>query len=152
MISHESKQALARAVDQLKLDGYSALVIMFDQKGDQSTAEVMSTETNDSELLRSIKKTLELFSAPNLPREKYQPVQEWEVSARGNPDGTWTRFEPGQEPKKLTSISVACVHAECHECQGIFRREDYPDEWILCVHECHLAQNHDSYVSPPAPE
>jgi hypothetical protein len=153
MITAESKQALDKAVDQLKRDGYTALVIMFDQKGDQNHADVLSSETNDSQLLQeALKTTLERFFPQDDSRTSIggrAPVQEWEVSAWGEADGTWKKFAPGQEPRRLTSVSTECARGECDQCKGIFSREDCPTRLIMCVHECHLAQHHDSYTPRP---
>jgi hypothetical protein len=51
----------------------------------------------------------------------------------------YTRFRDGEEPQVLTSISDECQTGECGKCRGIFKRDDYPDESIFCVHECHKA-------------
>jgi hypothetical protein len=153
MITAESKRSLDTAVDNLKSDGYTVLVIMFDRKDDQKNAEVLSSETNDPRLLRAaLKATFERFFPPDssgTPIGDRAPVQEWEVSAWAEPDGTWKRFAPGQEPRRLTSISVECTHGACDQCQGIFSREGHPSRLVMCVHECHLAQHHDSYIPRP---
>ena len=151
MITAESKRALEKAVDQLKRDGYTVLVIM--QKSEQNCAEVLSSETNDPQLLQAALKTFfERFFPPNdstkenITRvDECPPVQEWEVSSMVY--GTSVkRYVPGQEPRHLTSISAECVHGDCDKCSGLFSREDYPGRLIMCVHECHLAQHHDSYI------
>jgi len=53
----------------------------------------------------------------------------------------YTRFEPGQEPSVLTSISECCSEGKCEVCPGIFHREEYPEQSIYCVHTCHIARN-----------
>lgn len=155
MITAESKRALEKAVDQLKRDGYTVLVIMFDKKGEQNNAEVLSSETNDPQLLQAALKTaFERFfplddptKENTTPVDERPPVQEWEVSSMGYGTSV-TRYAPGQEPRHLTSISAECVHGDCDKCSGIFSREDYPGRLVMCVHECHLAQHHDSYIPP----
>jgi len=54
-----------------------------------------------------------------------------------------TRFGPGQEPKVLTSISEECKGGMCESCPGIFEQDEYPDESIFCVHDCHRKRNQD---------
>jgi hypothetical protein len=83
MIAAESKRSLDKAVDQLRHDGSAVLVIMFDQKGDQTNAEVLSSETNDATLLRAeLKAALERFFPPNSSAETVgeSAPQEWEVN------------------------------------------------------------------------
>jgi hypothetical protein len=90
MITAESKRALEKAVDQLKRDGYTVLVIM--QKSEQNSAEVLSSETNDPQLLQAALKTFfERFFPPDnstnentTPVDERSPVQEWELSALAN--------------------------------------------------------------------
>jgi hypothetical protein len=50
-------------------------------------------------------------------------------------------FEPGQEPVVVTSVSHQCADGKCEECRGIFYRDDYPGQAIICVHPCHMKRN-----------
>lgn len=64
------KQALDTAVDELRRSGYMVLVIMLDQKSDESkklgnAVEVMCSHTNDPRILAAmLKETLESLSNP----------------------------------------------------------------------------------------
>ena len=56
MMTSKTKRSLDAAVDELKRNGYMVLVIMMDQKADQTQAmgsavEVLCSETNDPKLL-----------------------------------------------------------------------------------------------------
>ena len=156
MIAAESKRLLDKAVEQLRRDGYTVLVIMFEQKGEQKNAEVLYSETNDPQLLQAaLKTTFERFfplhesANENVSQaDDRHPVQEWEVSSMRYGTSE-TKYVPGQEPRHLTSISAECVRGDCDKCSGLFSREDYPGRLIMCVHECHLAQHHDSYIPLP---
>lgn len=70
MMTKHTKKALDTAVDELKRNGYMVLVIMLDQKRDETEAmgnavEVLCSETNDPKLLGAmLKTTLEQLTAP----------------------------------------------------------------------------------------
>jgi hypothetical protein len=152
MITAESKRALDKAIDRLKCDGYTVLMVLLDNKSEGSN-EVVCSETNDPQLLRAMLKTAfeRVFPTDGSAKENVgavddrPPVREWEVSSVGYGTSV-TKYAPGQEPRRLTSISTECVHGDCDKCSGLFSREDYPGRLIMCVHECHLAQHHDSYT------
>jgi hypothetical protein len=62
----------------------------------------------------------------------------------------WTKYAPGQERKTLTFVSHECTNGDCEKCKGLFPPEDSPyGEFVMCIHECHLAENHDSYIPIP---
>jgi len=48
----------------------------------------------------------------------------------------WKKPAPGHE-EILTSVSAECTRFECEKCPGLFTRDDYPNRFIMCVHECH---------------
>ena len=52
----------------------------------------------------------------------------------------WHKFHEGDQPEILTSISAECQGGRCAECPGVFQIEDYEDQTIFCVHECHKVQ------------
>jgi len=149
MITAESKRALDKAIDQLKRDGCTVLVVLRDQRSEDLSA--VCSETNDPQLLRAMLKTTfeRMFPPDDSAKENSivvddrPPVQEWEVSSMSYGTSV-TNYALGQEPRHLTSISSECVHGNCDKCPGIFGREDYPKRLIMCVHECHLARHHDS--------
>jgi len=62
MMTNHTKRALDVAVDELKRNGYMVLIVMLDQKADQSQAmgsavEVMCSETNDPKMLAAMLQT-----------------------------------------------------------------------------------------------
>ena len=62
MMTSKTKRSLDAAVDELKRNGYMVLVIMMDQKADQTQAmgsavEVLCSETNDPKLLGAMLQT-----------------------------------------------------------------------------------------------
>lgn len=70
MMTKQTKRYLDTAVDELKRNGYMVLVIMLDQKSDESKpmgggVEVLCSETNDPKLLGAmLKTTLEQLTGP----------------------------------------------------------------------------------------
>ena len=68
MMGKQTKRALDTAVDELKRDGYMVLIVMLDQKQDESRpmgngVEVLCSETNDPRMLAAmLKTTLEQLS------------------------------------------------------------------------------------------
>jgi len=61
MMTNHTRRALAMAIDELKRDGYSVLLLMFDKKSDESrplgeAIEILSSETNDPQLLAAMAK------------------------------------------------------------------------------------------------
>ena len=62
MMTNHTKRALDVAVDELKRNGYMVLIVMLDQKADESQAmggavEVLCSETNDPKLLAAMLQT-----------------------------------------------------------------------------------------------
>jgi len=165
MITPKTKQALDAALDELKRDGYRVLVIMLGQQADEDGAEVLCSETNDLQAsLGMLRTTFERFILPAMQETKAtedssrgncvpvkvrKPVEPWEASSRMKPDGTWEKFPLGQKPTLLTALSPECSSGGCEKCAGFFSRDDFHKEFIFCVHECHLASHHDSYVPRP---
>jgi tRNA G10 N-methylase Trm11 len=72
MMTKLMKKALDTAVDELKRGGYAVLVVMLDQKSDESKpmgsgVEVLCSETNDPKLLAAmLQTTLEQLSSPGV--------------------------------------------------------------------------------------
>ena len=70
MMGKHTKRALDTAVDELKRDGYMVLVIMLDQKQEETqrmgnAVEVLCSETNDPRMLAAmLKTTLEQLTGP----------------------------------------------------------------------------------------
>lgn len=70
MMTKLMKKSLDTAVDELKRGGYAVLVVMLDQKRDESSpmgsgVEVLCSETNDPKLLAAmLQTTLEQLSNP----------------------------------------------------------------------------------------
>ena len=68
MMTKTTKRALDAAVDELKRNGYMVLVVMLDQKADESQpmgkgVEVLCSETNDPRILAAmLKETLHQLS------------------------------------------------------------------------------------------
>jgi hypothetical protein len=61
MMTTKTKRALDIAVDELKRNGYSVLMLMFDTKADESqpmgsAIEILSSETNDPQVLAAMAK------------------------------------------------------------------------------------------------
>jgi hypothetical protein len=57
-----TKAALDKAVDELKRNGYMVLIVMLDQKADQTkqmgnAVEVLCSETNDPRMLKAMLQT-----------------------------------------------------------------------------------------------
>lgn len=73
MIGKHTKRTLDAAVDELKRDGYMVLIVMLDQKSDETqriggAVEVLCSETNDPRLLAAmLKTTLEQLSGSSVP-------------------------------------------------------------------------------------
>lgn len=73
MLKPLTKKALDTAVDRLKSDGYMVLVVMLDQKSDETrrlgaAMEVLCSETNDPKVLAAmLKSTLMCLSDPQPP-------------------------------------------------------------------------------------
>jgi hypothetical protein len=65
-----TKRSVDAAVDELKREGYMVLMIMLDQKSDESNrmgnaVEVLCSETNDPRMLAAmLKTTLEQLTGP----------------------------------------------------------------------------------------
>jgi len=65
-----TKRTLDAAIDELKRDGYMVLLIMLDQKKEESerlgsSVEVLCSETNDPRMLAAmLKTTLEQLTGP----------------------------------------------------------------------------------------
>ena len=62
MIRSHTKRSLDAAVDELKRDGYMVLIVMLDQKLDQTermgtAVEVLCSETNDPRMLAAMLRT-----------------------------------------------------------------------------------------------
>ena len=53
------------------------------------------------------------------------------------------KFDEGDAPTVLTSISEECQRDECDRCPGIFHRLDLSDEPIFCIHDCHEVAGSD---------
>jgi hypothetical protein len=70
VLGKHTKRALDAAVDELKRDGYMVLMIMLDQKKDETgqmgtSVEVLCSETNDPRMLAAmLKTTLEQLTGP----------------------------------------------------------------------------------------
>lgn len=70
MMTTFTKRKLDAAIDELKRNGYMVLIIMLDQKADETNAmgkgvEVLCSETNDPKLLGAmLKTTLEQLTGP----------------------------------------------------------------------------------------
>ena len=61
-MTNHTKRTLDAAVDELKRNGYMVLIVMLDQKADQTQAmgnavEVLCSETNDPKLLSAMLRT-----------------------------------------------------------------------------------------------
>ena len=62
MMTRQTKRYLDTAVDELKRNGYMVLIVMLDQKSDETKpmgngVEVLCSETNDPKLLAAMLKT-----------------------------------------------------------------------------------------------
>ena len=70
MMTSKTKRALDAAVDELKRNGYAVLVVMLDQKRDESNpmgsgVEVLCSETNDPRMLAAmLQTTMEQLTNP----------------------------------------------------------------------------------------
>lgn len=73
MIRSHTKRILDSAIDELKRDGYMVLIVMLDQKADESqklgaATEVMCSHTNNPQILGAmLKETLRSLSEPTEP-------------------------------------------------------------------------------------
>jgi len=73
MIKAHTKRCIDAAVDELKRYGYMVLMVMLDQKADESrpmgsAMEVLCSETNDPTVLAAmLRSTLESLSNPCIP-------------------------------------------------------------------------------------
>lgn len=59
MMTSHTKHCLDVAIDELKRNGYSVLMLMFDQKSDEALAmgsalEILCSETNDPRILKAM--------------------------------------------------------------------------------------------------
>lgn len=75
MMTLHTKRCLDTAVAELKRNGYSVLMLMFDTKSDESrplgcAIEVLSSETDDPQILADMARNAlaELTAPMNLPR------------------------------------------------------------------------------------
>ena len=118
---------------------YLSHVIAYDQAAMRRDRECEEECENGWEL-QSFGTTSDNTEAKRTKKEKDES---------GSDGMQWTTFAPGQGPEVLTSISHECADGQCEKCTGLFPRESYPGQSIFCVHECHLAQNHDSYIPVP---
>lgn len=75
MMTANTKRLVDSAVDELKRSGYMVLLVMLDQKSDESLpmgsgVEVLCSETNDPRLLAAmLQTTLQSLSAGAVPQK-----------------------------------------------------------------------------------
>lgn len=77
MMTSHTKRCLDAAVDELKRDGYSVLLLMFDRKSDESlpmgsALEILCSETNDPRILKAM--ALDALRELSRPKEQVEPV------------------------------------------------------------------------------